>query len=574
LTTPPPLNPSATVHERTEVLHGSQNVLNAILLFLSNVQETIDSCADYSGPSVAIEAYKNVLSGLKSMGIKLRYVTEITKDNMHYCKELSKYSYEIRHLDGIKANFSVSETEYVSTATLQEAKPVPQLIYSNVKDIIQQQRYVFESFWRKAIPAEQRIREIEEEEGAEEQEFFEVINDSEKASKTLVDLSKSIKNEALLFLPNDKAMLRIYKIGFVDYLIKASQEKHATIRIICPLSEGNSAVVKRISEEASSGIRILNGSGNSPFGMLIVDSKKCFRAEIKEPNAESLSEAIGFCFYSNRKDTIDSFKSVFELLWNERILNEELKIHNKLQNEFINIAAHELRTPAQSILGYAELTKLDPIYRQLDKQGFIDTIYRNAVRLNSLITDILDVTRIESNTLTITKEQFNLADIISASIQAVKDQVMHYKGTKILFESSKADIFIYADKLRIYQVISNLLSNAIKFTAEHDTITITSTIRKNKQNKNNNDNQGREVVVSIKDTGTGIAPEILPKLFSKFATKSQSGTGLGLFISKNIVEAHGGKIWAHNNAEKNGDIGEGATFAFSLPLAAAAANVK
>jgi two-component system, OmpR family, sensor histidine kinase VicK len=260
--TNPTSNPSSpAVLSWTAVFYGSQNVLNAILLFLSNVQETIDSCLDYRGPSVAIEAYKNVLSDLKSRGIKVRYVTEITKENMHYCKELLKHSYEIRHLDGIKANFSISETEYLATAILQEANSVPQLIYSNVKDIVQQQRYVFESFWNKSIPAEQRIREIEEEEeGAEqEQEFFEVITDSQKAAKTLVDLSKSIKNEALLFLPNDKAMLRIDKIGFIDYLIKASQEKHATIRIICPLSEENSAVVKRRSEEASLGIRILNG---------------------------------------------------------------------------------------------------------------------------------------------------------------------------------------------------------------------------------------------------------------------------------------------------------------------------
>ena len=110
---------------------------------------------------------------------------------------------------------------------------------------------------------------------------------------------------------------------------------------------------------------------------------------------------------------------------------------------------------------------------------------------------------------------------------------------------------VNADKVRICEVISNLLGNAIKFTTKEAGRNITIKAEK----------KDSQAIVSIKDTGSGIDPEIKPKLFSKFVTNSPGGTGIGLFISKSIVEAHGGRIWAENNAD-----GKGATFTFSLPL--------
>src|SRR5919198_2090552 len=159
-----------------------------------------------------------------------------------------------------------------------------------------------------------------------------------------------------------------------------------------------------------------------PYGMFIVDSHKFFRAELREPNAEGLSEAIGFTIFSTSRVSVSSFKSVFELLWTELILNEELKRADKMQKEFINIAAHELRTPAQSILGYAELASTDSEIRKHDKQGFLDAIYRNAIRLHRLTKHILDVTKIESNTLQLNKELFNLNDVIANIVSDLKTQ--------------------------------------------------------------------------------------------------------------------------------------------------------
>jgi signal transduction histidine kinase len=228
--------------------------------------------------------------------------------------------------------------------------------------------------------------------------------------------------------------------------------------------------------------------------------------------------------------------------------NEQLKIHDKMQTEFINIASHEMKTPTQAILGYSKLIQRHPEKRE----EMIQAISRNATRLQRLTNDILDVTRIESRSLKLNREKFNLNVLISDVVDDYRNEIEKSNGrVKLLHEQLNQIIYVEADKNRLSQVISNLLSNAIKFTKE-GTITVEAEIK------------GSKALVTIKDTGQGIDPEIIPRLFSKFVAKSESGTGLGLFISKSIVEAHGGRIWAGNN---HSDVnGRGATFTFSLPL--------
>ncbi len=232
--------------------------------------------------------------------------------------------------------------------------------------------------------------------------------------------------------------------------------------------------------------------------------------------------------------------------------NEQLKVHDRMQNEFINVAAHELRTPIMPILGDAEYIehKFDITNEivEVDKET-ITSIIRNAKRLDRLASDILDVTRIESKSLKLNKEQFDLSEVLSACILDLREQIENdgSTGRNVKIDYTPSNIVVEADKGRITQVISNLLRNAIKFTSE-GVISINA-FRKD-----------HHVIASVKDTGLGIDPEILPRLFSKFVTKSDKGTGLGLFISKSIIDAHGGMIWAENNAD-----GKGSKFMFSIP---------
>ena len=240
------------------------------------------------------------------------------------------------------------------------------------------------------------------------------------------------------------------------------------------------------------------------------------------------------------------------------LANEQLKVHDKMQREFINIASHEMKTPTQAILGYSKLIQRHPEKRE----EMIQAISRNATRLQRLTSDILDVTRIESRSLRLNLERFNLNEVISDVVADYRNEIEksksdiellynHYGGNK------NNPLFIEGDRGRITQVISNLVSNAIKFTKKGGSVLITEEERIVVDNGNSN-----QVMISIKDNGQGIDPEIYPRLFSKFAAKSETGTGLGLFISKSIIEAHGGKIWAKNNNDGK----KGATFAFSLSL--------
>ena len=242
--------------------------------------------------------------------------------------------------------------------------------------------------------------------------------------------------------------------------------------------------------------------------------------------------------------------------------NEQLKLNDRMQKEFINIAAHELRTPIQPILGLTQIIR--PKIKDAEQRELLDNVIRNAKRLQRLAEDILDITRIESQSLKLNKDGFNLNDLISNVVQDYRNQIEkdnddddNKNNITLLYESKKdINFFVEADRYRLTQVISNLLNNAIKFIKEGEGGTVSVTLEK-KEERNNQ----QEVLVSVKDSGTGIHSDILPRLFSKFATKSEKGTGLGLFISKSIVEAHGGRIWAENNPD-----GRGATFYFSLPL--------
>jgi len=276
------------------------------------------------------------------------------------------------------------------------------------------------------------------------------------------------------------------------------------------------------------------------------------------------------------------------------LANEQINAHEQETKDFISIAAHEFRTPTQSILGYSEL--LQNMFKeevqkeairgedsnsnsdcrqhvtQNQKDMALDAIVRNAHRLERLAKDILDVTKIEGMRLTLHKECFSLNEMIRNAIaDATGIQITEYtsndnKNIKIKFESEEGrgnDIFIEADRTMIQQVILNLLRNAIKYVKEDGIITIMTQVSTQKKVEADARKKGggeRAAVVKVKDNGSGIDTRILPRLFTKFATTSLEGVGLGLYISKRIVEAHDGRIWAENNSN-----GKGATFAFVLP---------
>ncbi|MDQ3902038.1 MAG: HAMP domain-containing histidine kinase [Thermoproteota archaeon] len=558
-------------YERTEMLIGPDLTTKQAWEFFSNASSKFDTCASSATTSIVMTTFRDAYEDMKRRGVKIRYVADITKDNLKHSKDLMQYA-EVRHISHLNANFAVSEREYILAPTLKEGQPLPKLIFSNSKEMVEQQQNVFDIFWDKAVPAEQRIKAIEED---REEEFFQVINNPERATEIYVNLAKSVKSSALLLLPSSRALIREYKLGLLEYLIQASRNKDLQdIRIVCSIDDSNAEIIGWMREKAPN-IKILNNTTNLATKIFVVNYDMLFRVELRDPDADTFSNAFGFAIYSNNKHTVDTFKSFFELVWHSYETNEKLQQADKAQREFINVAAHELRTPIVPILNVSELlySKIKGRQQQREEEEgqeqqkeileMLEVVLRNAEKLHQLTEDILDVTRIESNTLKLRKERFNLNDIIVAAVEDCRKQIKTSGNVKVMHELKNCITLIEADRRRLRQVISNLLNNAVKFTNKGSVI-VSSTI-KAKDDDYDSDQAAKEVIIAVKDTGTGIDAELMPKLFTKFTTKSYQGTGLGLYISKSIIEAHGGKMWAENNNHNNGKQ-QGATFYFTLPL--------
>ncbi len=655
---------------------------------------------------VSVNEYRNGIAQAKDRGIKIRFLTEITKDNIFDCKQIMQYVDELRHLEGVQSNVVLSESEYNASVSLREERPLVQTIYSNIRAFVDQQQYIFETLWNKGVPAEQKIKEIDEEglggitgphktkiiENPEEvikeigrltassnkldtcltsgglqyshNYFFEIkkkllekqqkgehegiryitnidssnlqisklylesgiqirhmknlppmsfgVSDKEIAvtiekmeegkriqsllisSELLyvkhftslfeeiwrngIDAAVQIRNieeghelanvdvlpnpeeslrkawtmvgsakeEVLLMFATSSAFRRQAKMGALQVLIRTIQDNHAKVRILIP-DDGNAAgLVQQINRVLPQGsIRVMDGSLKSSITAVITDRRQLMLFELKDDRKETSYEAIGLALHIDSRTLALSYGALFDNLWKQRELYEKLEAHDKMQKEFINIAAHELRTPIQPILGLSGILQ-DSVHKDPEKV-YIEIILRNARRLEKLTEDLLDVTRIESHSLHLNRDLFNLKDVVIAQM---KDYKKLADDNRIELYYDPKDVIVSGDKARITQVIANLLRNAINFTERGGSISIRS--------DTNNDH----VVIRMRDTGSGISPEIYPKLFTKFATKSEKGTGLGLFISKSIIEAHGGRIWAQNNTDD-----KGATFTFTLPLA-------
>ena len=290
-------------------------------------------------------------------------------------------------------------------------------------------------------------------------------------------------------------------------------------------------------------------------------TKGNFNVDIKSIKNNDEIGDLSFQFQKMKESIVSMNKNLNKLV-EERTkelqrANEQLKDLDRLKNEFIDVAAHELRTPIQPILSLSEV--LQSRINDAKQQELVELIVRNARRLQRLTQDLLDVSKIGSRSLTIKKERINLNELILSIVAEYINEPK--KGTpniELLYPPSEDSFYVEADRSRITQVLSNLIDNAIKSIAEEGTIFI------NLEKK-----QDDYVTVTVKDTGRGIPDDILPKLFTKFSSKSLSGTGLGLFISKSIIESHNGKIWGENNFSRGES---GATFYFTLPLASEPKN--
>ncbi|MGB7679899.1 MAG: HAMP domain-containing sensor histidine kinase [Nitrososphaeraceae archaeon] len=546
--------------EKTELLYGVEAAVGRGVQFMKNVKIGMDLFGEKNGPSIIMEfdVYKNNYVDVLKRGGKIRFITEITKENLHYCLELRKIVTEIRHLEGLVGGIAVSESEYMSTTTLREKELLAQVFYSNAHEVVEQGQYIFDTFWQKAIPMEDRVREIKE---GIKPEFIETIRDPTRVQNIALDLVRSCKEEILTIFSTSNAFFRQQRAGGIALLNDVATHGEVNIRILVPydrrisefissLNANNNSIEKK-SRTKKINVRYLEPVLNTKMSILIVDRKSSLAVELKDDTKDNIQQAIGLSSYSNSKSTVLSYVSIFETLWKQTEMYQQLKVHDKMQKEFVDIAAHELRTPIQPILGLSEVVRSKLKGEDKELIQLLDVIKRNAQRLQRLTEDILDVSRIESQTLKMHKEKVNIGDRLLYVIGDTKKDIPDPYKLKIFLTEPVESYYVEADMGRLTQVVSNLLSNAVKFTDKGGEISVH--VEK--------DDTNQQIIVSVKDNGQGIDPEIFPRLFSKFTSKSHVGTGLGLFISKKIIEAHGGRIWAQNNSG-----GKGSTFSFTLPM--------
>jgi nitrogen-specific signal transduction histidine kinase len=436
------------------------------------------------------------------------------------------------------------------------------------KFITPQEQFVSDHFWNMAIPTEQEIKEIqiEREAALDKQDTAQVIHDPVKIQNIGYQIGRATKDEILMIYSSANAFHRQEKLGAIQSLREIVEERGVKARILTPKGEVVEETVRKLRQYQKIEVRYIEPGLQTNVTIVVVDRKSSLVVELKDDEKESSYETVDLGIYSNRKATVLSYVSIFESLWKQSELHEklnelceQLKIRDKIQTEFINIAAHELRNPIQPIMGLAEIlrSKKDEIANSNMYYDYLSIIIRNARKLKDLTDNILDIARIESQSINLSKQIVNIDTVILDAVQdASKDQSDDIHGVRLLYHNitkrgdvtDNEGIMVYVDRGRISQVISNLIDNAFNFTKKGAII-----ITKEKRIEDGS------VIVSIKDTGTGIDSQILPRLFTKFTTGSDKGTGLGLYICKTIIEAHGGKIWGENNDDR------GATFSFSLP---------
>jgi len=528
--------------------------------------------------------YKELLDKYKRGESKegIKWICNIEKENLELVKTFLKMGMQIRHATNIPPlNFALGNSEINATIeNMENGKMVQSLLTSNEPNNIKHFLSLFENLWMSSIDAIDRIKELEQD---IEPEGIGIIRNPFEVQKLVFDLLRTAKDEILVVFSTANAFHRQEKAGAIKLVreIAAKKNNNIKVKILTPVDSKieetkkeleNVIIVNDENEEREREINRKEKKQNSKniqikfierysqttVSILIVDRKYSLVAELKDDSKDTSIEAIGLATYSNSKSTVLSYVSMFETLWLQTELSDLLKKRDEIQKEFINVASHELRTPIQPILVMSDI--LYSRVEDKEQRKYLEIIIRNAKRLQRLTDDILDVAKIETGSLNIEKEKFNLHDTIASLVSQYKTSINEIEETKninFLYIAEEQNLTIEGDKRLLTQVLDNLLSNAIKFTKRLDknaTITITT-----KTEKNNDDNN--TMTVSVKDNGKGIDKEILPRLFTKFTTKSEAGTGLGLYISKKIIEAHGGKIWAENNIDS-----KGATFNFTIPI--------
>lgn len=604
------------------MVFGEEVVLTETKNLIEKTEAEVSICSPISGLELVnntkqlLESFENLISRHKEDKVKygVRWIVNIENngEQIVLIKKFLRMGFRIRHIDNLPIlSFAVSERQFNGTIeNMKGDQLIHTLLYSTDPLYIKHFQSVFDNLWNSALDAKERIRQIER---GVTLDFTKLIENSSHAKPLLIETVQKASKEILILFPSLNAVKREVVMGFMEILKQKSVE-NIQIKILSPVNKMVKEVIYKDDTNKQDLMvknilcREIRNQKDLISTIMIVDRKYVLATELKDDSKLSFEEAVGLTTFSTSQPTVLSYLSIFESLWIQTEMSEDLKRVNEklvqseeLERDFINTAAHELRTPTQAITGYLELNNeifenyslsinqkqmtLEESFNVIkDLKKHQDIISRNAMRLENLINNLLDVARIDShqkNMIMLNKENINLIAEINSIVDTQLGEKLRNKNVKvtIINDLFGETYFVYADRSRLNQILINLLENAIKFSEKDSTIDIliyediddvikrrnVRAFEKTKDNKIKSANiekkdNIKEIFVAVSDSGKGISPEILPRLFEKFNSNSAAGTGLGLYISKKLIEAMEGRIWAFNNAD-----GKGSTFVFSLP---------
>ncbi|HZD34652.1 MAG TPA: histidine kinase dimerization/phospho-acceptor domain-containing protein [Nitrososphaeraceae archaeon] len=414
---------SQELDQKILILNGVERILDFYISRYKNCKKNIVICNDYTGPITIKKTAPIWNENLKldARGIQFRCLTDIRNENLEYCKEMldELKHLEIRHMDGVKGNFTIHDNGEIFIIFVDKTgEPVNDAIFSTHKGMVEAHLFTFENLWSQATPAPIRIKELER---GIQPEVLRTIRDPNEILETAYNLVKSAKEEILIIFHTANALLRQEKTGGLDLLIQSALKYRTRIRILVPIGNEIASTVHRLGKINGIQIRNIEHEMQTMMTILVADRMSSLVIELKDDTKDNSEQAIGLATYSNSRSTVLSYASIFETIWRQSKLREELTVRSIAQRDFINIAAHELRNPIQPILGLSDILQRSDTssnsgsteFKMTDQQKeMIAIIARNARRLERLAEDILDVTKIDGKTLKLNKEKFVLSEAI------------------------------------------------------------------------------------------------------------------------------------------------------------------
>src|SRR5215467_6274930 len=431
-------------HYQTKVIEDPDDVIKEISRLIANSNE-LCTCLTSGGMQYSFNHFSEIRKKILKKQKKgehrgIRYVSNITQDNSKFVKVFLDAGIRIRHVKNLPPmSFGVSDKEIAATIEKMEGgRMVQSLLLSNEPAYIDHFRSIFEDLWAKGIDAEDRIKAIEE---GVDSEGIEIIQDPLEIQNLVFSLIQKAMKEILVMYSTANAFHRQERAGKIQLLKEAATERGVKFRILTPKDElivetARKLMIGRKPQKPNKNIsiRYIQPHLQTKVTILIVDRKYSLAIELKDDTKQKSVEAIGLATYSNSQSTVLSYVAIFESLWTQTELYQKLKESEEVKDDFVHIAAHELRAPIQPILGLAEILRSKQTDVGQDAE-YLDVIIRNAKRLQRLTEDILDISRIESKSLDLKKETFNLSEMILNAIADSNNQVAKEpKGTNLKLE--------------------------------------------------------------------------------------------------------------------------------------------